>query len=299
MSVGNTTRFLSVNLQFRTSEKKLESYHSLCLTSIYFPHSGYRDQDIENFNNDVSDFLSSILSKNNTTHIIGADTNSFVGIKISAHNNNSNSMPDKHESQHGINPILELLGPHGNPHKSKTGARVLNLMREHRLKAASTFINNNRKYNTWLGLPNPATEKKAHQIDHILIPYHQLCLTSNVKRKFNGAVSDHVALLVEYHLLNSSLLKNNQKKKATVEQRTRKFHAARLWSIRIPGKHKLTPSDAIYLTPSDILNNFENHIVMFAKEAATTQTRTRPDWFSQAEHTLVELINKRNEAFKK
>ncbi len=29
------------------------------------------------------------------------------------------------------------------------------------------------------------------------------------------------------------------------------------------------------------------------------QTKTRPDWFSQAEHTLVELINTRNEAFKK
>jgi hypothetical protein len=29
------------------------------------------------------------------------------------------------------------------------------------------------------------------------------------------------------------------------------------------------------------------------------QSRARPDWFSPAEHTLVELVNKRNEAFKK
>jgi exonuclease III len=212
MSVGNTTRFLSVNLRFETSKentttKKLETYHNLCLTSIYFPHSGYKEQDIEKFNDDVSDFLSSILSKSNTTHIIGADTNSSVGTKTSVPR--SVSIPDKHESQHDIDPILELLGPHGNPHKSKTGDGVLNLMREHRLRAASTFFDNNRKYNTWLGLPNPTTGKrKAYQIDHILIPYHQLCLTSNVKRKFNGVVSDHAALLVEFRLLNFPLLKN-------------------------------------------------------------------------------------------
>jgi hypothetical protein len=55
----------------------------------------------------------------------------------------------------------------------------------------------------------------------------------------------------------------------------------------------------MYLTPSELLNKFEDHIVKCAKEAATTQVRARSDWFSQAEHTLIELINKRNEAFKK
>jgi hypothetical protein len=123
-------------------------------------------------------------------------------------------MPDKHKSQHDIDPILELLGPHGNPHKSKTGDGVLNLMREHRLRAAGTFFDNNRKYNTWLGLPSPTTGKrKAYQIDHILIPHHQLCLTSNVKKKVNGIVSDHAALLVEFRLLNSPLFKNKIIKK--------------------------------------------------------------------------------------
>ena len=60
-----------------------------------------------------------------------------------------------------------------------------------------------------------------------------------------------------------------------------------------------------YLSPvtikryHELLDKFEDHIVKCAKKAATTQVRARPDWFSQAEHTLIELINKRNEAFKR
>lgn len=95
-SVSNTTIFLSVNLRFRSSEKKTKDHHNLCLTSIYFLHSGYKDQDIEKFNDDVSNFLSSILSKINTKHIIGADINSSTGIRPSIHNNHS--MPDKYKS---------------------------------------------------------------------------------------------------------------------------------------------------------------------------------------------------------
>ncbi len=116
-------------------------------------------------------------------------------------------MPDKYESTHAIDPILNLLGPYGNPHKSITGDGVLNLMHEHRLRAASTFFDINRKYNTWLGLPNSTTEKRrAYQLDHIFIPQQQLCQTTNVKRKFNGATSDHTALLIKFHFLNTPLV---------------------------------------------------------------------------------------------
>jgi hypothetical protein len=40
-----------------------------------------QEKEIEQFNEDISNFLSSILSQNNITHIIGADTNSSIGIK--------------------------------------------------------------------------------------------------------------------------------------------------------------------------------------------------------------------------
>jgi hypothetical protein len=109
---------------------------------------------------------------------------------------------------HDVDPIYKLLGPHGNPHKSKTGNGILNLMHEHNLRAVATFYDNNRKYNTWLGLPNPATGKrKAYQIDHIFIPHQQLGQTSDVKRKFNGVNSDHAAMSIEFRILNVSLKK--------------------------------------------------------------------------------------------
>jgi hypothetical protein len=41
--------------------------------------------------------------------------------------------------------VLELLGPHGNPHRNENGERIINLMREHNLRAASTFFVSNKK----------------------------------------------------------------------------------------------------------------------------------------------------------
>jgi hypothetical protein len=83
---------------------------------------------------------------------------------------------DKTESFFEENPITSLLGPNGNHHKSKTGEAILNLMRDFELRAASTFFDNNGKYNTWIGLPNAHKRKKrAYQIDQIFILKLQLC----------------------------------------------------------------------------------------------------------------------------
>jgi hypothetical protein len=147
-------------------------------------------------------------------HIIGADTNSSIGVKSSLCN--SDKEPDKHKSHHDIDPTLRLLGSHEKPHKSKTGEGTLNLMHEHNLRAASTFFDNNHKYNTWLGLPNPMTgRRRAYQLDHIFIPHRQLDQTTNVKRKLNRATTDHAALLIEFRLPIYSVQKNNKKKAAT------------------------------------------------------------------------------------
>jgi hypothetical protein len=76
MSIGNTTRFLSVSMRFETKDRQKfnnnKTYHNLCLTTIYFPHSGYKETELESFHMDLSNFLSNILSGKNTTHIIGA-----------------------------------------------------------------------------------------------------------------------------------------------------------------------------------------------------------------------------------
>jgi hypothetical protein len=149
--------------------------------------------ELGKFNSQLSAFLSTVLQKANTTHILGANTNSSIGTRNSLVT--TDSLPSKHERNFDINPALNLLGPFGNPTISKAGEAVLNLMQEHKLRAASTFFDNNQKYNMCLGLPNAIMKKRqAYQLDHIFIPKLQLCHTTNVKRGFDGAPSDHAAL---------------------------------------------------------------------------------------------------------
>jgi hypothetical protein len=108
---------------------------------VNFPHSGYKESELDKFFSQLSAFLSTILQKANTTHIIGANTNSSIGTRNSLAA--TDSLPSKHESDFDIDPALNLLGPFGNPKKSKAGEAVLNLMCEHELRAASTFFDNN------------------------------------------------------------------------------------------------------------------------------------------------------------
>ncbi len=182
---------------------------NLCLTTIYFPHSGYKENNLELFNSDISSFLSTLLRQKNTVHIIGADTNSSIGTSRSLPKNET--YQDKTEDPSEVDPIINLLGPNGNQHRSKTGEEILNMMREFELRAASTYFDNNRKYNTWLGLPNANTKKrKAYQIDHIFIPKLQLCQTTSVRRRFDGATSDHAAVSIDFHFLTAPLLKKKR-----------------------------------------------------------------------------------------
>jgi hypothetical protein len=82
-------------------------YHHLCLTTIYFPHSGYKETELDQFNADISTCLANILAKRNTTHIIGADTNSSIGTRNSQ--TDTSSQPCKHESALDIDPINQHL----------------------------------------------------------------------------------------------------------------------------------------------------------------------------------------------
>ncbi len=105
LSIGDTTRFLSITMRFETeSNNKSKAYHNLCLTSVYFPHSRYKELELENFHSELSTLLSNILAKKNTTHIIGADTNSSIGTRASMCEHTL--YPDKHESHLDTDPIL-------------------------------------------------------------------------------------------------------------------------------------------------------------------------------------------------
>jgi hypothetical protein len=108
----------------------------LVLIPYYAPHSGYIKEETERAPQEFSIFLSQI-PVNNTNIIIGTDLNTSIGTRIT-----DNNFPMNEEEDRGFelqeNTIPELLGPQGNPHRNGYGERILNLMREHDLRAAST-----------------------------------------------------------------------------------------------------------------------------------------------------------------
>jgi hypothetical protein len=61
---------------------------------------------------------------------------------------------------------------------------------------------------------------------------------------------------------------------------------------------KLSFGSAVHLTPSELLGNLKAHIVKKAIETASAKIRKRPNWFSGAKYTLIDLIETRNQAFK-
>lgn len=61
---------------------------------------------------------------------------------------------------------------------------------------------------------------------------------------------------------------------------------------------KLPFESTIHLTPSELLNKLEAHIVKKANEVASTEIKKWLDWFSEAEKALIESINKSNLAIK-
>jgi hypothetical protein len=252
-----------------TTTKDIRKFHNLCLTTVYFPHSGYKEKELEVFYSDISVFLSNILSQRNTTHIIGTDANSSIGTRRSI--SEAESVPDKYESHLDIDPATELLGPFGNPHRTKTGENLINIMREHQLRAAATFFDNNNKYNTWLAPPHPSTAKRqAYQLDHFLIPKYQLCQTTNVKRKFDGATSDHAALQIDFHLLNTPLLRKKETQKELLPPQSIDNKILRNQELSNFQKgvqnffDNLQPDTATFQSPTELLNSFESHIVQTA-----------------------------------
>jgi hypothetical protein len=149
-SAGGTTRFMSVVIKLKildkTSKNKVKyKNHNLALVPYYAPHSGYPDEDIERTTQEFSEFLNKIPT-NNTTVIIGADLNASIGTRITEVPQTSDQEDNNFNPQEDN--IMELLGPHGNPHRNENGERILNLMREHDLRAASTFFYCNNKHNT-------------------------------------------------------------------------------------------------------------------------------------------------------
>ncbi len=155
-------------------------------------------------------------------------------------------------------------------------------MREFELRAASTYFNNNMKYNTWLGLPNANTKKrKAYQIDHIFIPKLQLCQTTSVKRRFDSATGDHAAVCIDFYFLTAPLLK--KRRDLAIKPPSKKLDNVSLRTTKRSNFQEkvneffqnLTPKLAIFSSPSVLLNEFEKRIVKNALEVAPKEERKK------------------------
>lgn len=114
--------------------------------------------------------------------------------------------------------VLELIGPHGNPHRNESGEQILNLMREHDLRGASMFFE--------IKCLEKPQDTRPQQINHFLIPKSQLCHTVNVTRKLDSVNSDHAVLCIEFNLSNEMLLskKNREKQRIPPQKQNQYLH---------------------------------------------------------------------------
>ena len=69
---------IDVKLKLINIKSKIKT-HTLCLVSNYHPHSGYKDDELDAYIQDITDFIDAI-PKNNTI-IIGANLNASIGIR--------------------------------------------------------------------------------------------------------------------------------------------------------------------------------------------------------------------------
>jgi hypothetical protein len=147
-------------------------------------------------------------------------------------------------------------------------------MREHNLRAASTFFDCKNKHNTWR---NPR-DKCPRQINHSLIPRNQLCYTVNVKRKLDGMDSDHATLCIKFQVPNGTLLcnkKSNNNEEACLRTRIDNFilqnNNKKKFQVRISEFFQnLNPQIVASAPNDDLLILFEKRIIEAKKRSCRT-----------------------------
>jgi hypothetical protein len=175
-------------------------------------------------------------------------------------------------------------------------------MREHDLRAASTFFESNQKSSTW----RTPLNNHPYQIDHLLIPRSQLCHTTHLKRKLDCVDSDHAALHINFLLSIKTLLFNASDKNTIRNWEKTKIdnfllHHNQKEKFQTSASNfllKLDPKTATGSTNNEILSLIERHITKTTEEAAEVPVTSKPDWFSASENILMTLMLKQNEALK-
>ena len=140
------------------------------------------------------------LPKDNVL-IMGANLSASIGMRA----NETRETNDPFEDE---DPSASLLGPHGNSRRSTRCKLIIGVINHLQLRAASTFFirKENQGHNTWT---HPTT-KEHYQLDHFLIKWWHLQQITNIRRKSNGAPSDHAAICMELKFPDRKWIKKNE-----------------------------------------------------------------------------------------
>lgn len=120
-------------------------------------------------------------------------------------------------------------------------------------------------------------EETSISTRHIFITKQQLCHTKNVKRKFNGAHSDHTALIIEFYLETNPIIKSTSKEDIATAEPIKKIDISILRNKELSNFQKkinyffdeLSPDDVNVLSSNNLNIKFKEHVVEKATELAT------------------------------
>ena len=239
------------------------------LVSAYAPVGNAMQSEWDSF----LDTLDTCLARmeHNDILVIGADTNSSMGVSVPREN-------DRH---------LKSTGQFGMTHRNAAGERFSSYLSMGNMRAVTTFFKK-KNYATW----NHPRSKLPHQIDHIITSSKDLVKFTDAGLTDCLVDSDHRAVKCSLRImkrlkkqatpremlnkLDYSLLKNPETEKKLCSTFCEKFEAS--------------TAETHYSRVASSLNEA-------AKEVLPTKKRVQPGWFEEEQAVILPLIKARNEAF--
>jgi hypothetical protein len=236
------------------------------------------------------------------TIIMGADVNAALGTSKQDHQN---------EKEDETNPF-SILGPYGIEKRNERGEEILNLAMLLDLRVATSYFQQKNGSATWI---HPGTRQR-YQPDHIFITRKSCANMTVAKKRYDGAPSDHLAIVLKLKRINNI----DTRKKSGKSTKNRKPTTKTIIDYSILRKddaekfkqeirefannNKHEDSDAVNTyaniyeePPAELLERFEQYTVETAKKIAEIEKRERPDWFTENEFELALRIFFRNRAY--
>jgi exonuclease III len=174
--VSNSARWMGI--QLKTDKKKPKD---LFVVTAYHPHSGTKDDIVEEYYKAFDDFISK-HNKPRTTVIIGCDANCPLG--TTADNDDEDS---------------EIIGRNGDMlrRKNESNYHLRNLLHKQQLRATNLDYAHKR-YDTFYHFSTRTTT----QLDYFFATKNARPSIHDMKQVSKGVESDHAAVMLKLHLQN-------------------------------------------------------------------------------------------------